>query len=297
MTALQRRIALLYALLAVVAALVATAPAACATTLEALFAPKARLWDRWSRHDPMSRATLDHGAWDSFLKAYLRPWQDGTTRLAYGEVTPEDRARLAAYVARLATVTVSALNRDEQFAYWVNLYNALTVKVVLDAYPVRSIRDIILTPGLFADGPWDATLIKIGGEAVTLNDIEHRILRPIWHDPRIHYALNCASIGCPNLAAVSFTAANRDAMLDAAARAYVNHPRGVADDPRLAGLVVSKIYDWFAEDFGGEAGVLDHLLRYAEPALAARIRAAPKIAAYRYDWGLNDARCRSSSRG
>ena len=272
------------------AALAVAAPrAAGASTLEALFAPSARLWERWTRTDPQSRASVDHSAWDAFLKAYLRPWPDGTTRVAYATVTPDDRAGLAAYLERLAKGPVSALARAEQFAYWVNLYNALTVKTVLDAYPVRSIRDVTLTHGLFADGPWDAKLISVEGEAVTLNDIEHRILRPIWRDPRVHYAVNCASISCPNLAPEAFTQANTEASLDAAAHAYINHPRGVEADPRRGGLVVSKIYTWFAEDFGGEAGVIPHLLRYAEPELAARIRAAPKLVDDRYDWTLNDA--------
>jgi hypothetical protein len=273
------------------AALAVSVPrAAGAATLEALFAPKARLWERWTRSDPQSRASIDHAAWDAFLKTYLRPWSDGTTRVAYAAVTPDDRAGLAGYLERLAAAPVSALGRAEQFAYWVNLYNALTVKTVLDAYPVRSIRDITLTRGLFADGPWDAKLIAVEDEALALNDVEHRILRPIWHDPRVHYAVNCAAIGCPNLAPEAFKSANTEAILDAAAHAYVNHPRGVAADPRLGGLVVSKIYTWFAEDFGGEAGVIRHLLRYAEPELAARIRAAPKLADDRYDWALNDAR-------
>jgi hypothetical protein len=287
MTAVRRRRLLAGAC----ATLALSAPlAAGASTLEALFAPKARLWERWTRHDPQSRATVDHAAWDAFLKAYLRPWPDGTARIAYREVTPDDRVRLAGYLARLAAAPVSTLDRPEQFAYWVNLYNALTVKTVLDAYPVRSIRDITLTHGLFADGPWDAALISPEGEFLSLNDIEHRILRPIWHDPRVHYAVNCASIGCPNLAPEAFRPANTEAILEAAARAYINRPRGVEADPRLSGLTVSKIYSWFAEDFGGEAGVIAHLLRYAEPALAARIRAMPRLADYRYDWALNDAR-------
>ena len=98
-------------------------------------------------------------------------------------------AALNAYVENLSRMPINDFNRAEQKAFWINLYNALTVKVVLAAYPVKSIRDIAISPGLFARGPWGKKLIEIDGETVSLNDIEHRILRPIWRDPRLHYAL------------------------------------------------------------------------------------------------------------
>jgi hypothetical protein len=169
----------------------------------------------------------------------------------------------------------------------VNLYNALTVQVILDHYPVDSIRDVDISPGWFADGPWGKELIAVEGTALSLDDIEHRILRPIWQDPRIHYAVNCASIGCPDLQPEPFTADGLDAQLDAAARAYVNDPRGaeVTGD----GLVVSKIYTWFQEDFGGtDIGVIRHLRQHADAELKAQLDGVDAIADSRYDWSLND---------
>ena len=120
-----------------------------------------------------------------------------------------------------------------------------------------------------------------------LNDIEHRILRPIWRDPRIHYAVNCASVGCPNLMTEAFAGDRLDAQLDGAARAYVNTPRGARiEDGKL---VVSSIYIWFGEDFGGnDAGVIAHLKRYAEPQLGNRLKSLKAISDHRYDWSLND---------
>ncbi len=97
----------------------------------------------------------------------------------------------------LAATSADRLRRAEQFPFWINLYNALTVKVVLDHYPVEIIRDIDISPGLFADGPWGKKLVTVEGEALSLDDIEHRILRPIWKDPRLHYVLNCAALGVP----------------------------------------------------------------------------------------------------
>ena len=98
--------------------------------------------------------------------------------------------------------------------------------MILAHYPVASVHDIRLS-GLFTIGPWQAKLLTIEGEKVSLDDIEHRILRPIWKDNRPHYALNCASLGCPNLAPVSYTSANLEQLLEQGARAYINHPRGV----------------------------------------------------------------------
>ncbi len=258
-------------------------------SLEARAAPRAELWARWTAHDPASPATVDHGPWDRFLEAHVRPGADGVNRVAYAEVTAAGRRALAAYIDGLARVPIGRHRRPEQRAYWINLYNALTVRLVLDHLPVASIRDIDISPGFFADGPWGKKLVAVAGEAVSLDDIEHRILRPIWRDPRLHYALNCAALGCPQLLPQAFTAANAERLLERAARAYVNHPRGVRWDG--GELVVSSIYAWYREDFGGgEAGVLAHLRRYAAPGLARRLEAADGIDGHAYDWRLNDAR-------
>jgi len=123
---------------------------------------------------------------------------------------------------------------------------------------------------------------------MSLDDIEHETMRPTFRDPRVHYAVNCASIGCPNIWPRAWRAATLDRALDEAAAAFVNHPRGVAvlPDGRLR---VSSIFTWFREDFGGdEAGVLAHLRRHAAPALAGRLQGAT-IAGDAYDWALNDA--------
>jgi hypothetical protein len=250
-------------------------------------APKAELWERWTAHDETATASIDHSAWTAFIQRYREPGPDGVARLDYGAVSPSDRGRLEAYIERLASVTVGDYPRAEQFAYWVNLYNALTVQVILDHYPVDSIRDIDISPGWFSNGPWGRKLVTIEGTEVSLDDIEHRILRPIWRDPRIHYAVNCASIGCPNLQPEAFTADNSARLLERGADEYVNHPRGATFDD--GGLIVSSIYDWFQADFGGtERGVIEHLQRHADDALAARLEGREAYDGHRYDWALND---------
>jgi hypothetical protein len=184
-------------------------------------------------------------------------------------------------------VPVTSLSRAQQYAYWVNLYNARTIAVVLEHYPVASIRDIDLGGSFFGSGPWSARLITVEGEKLSLDDVEHRILRPLWRDPRTHYAVNCASIGCPNLATQAFTPANTKRLLDSGAKAYVGHPRGVSIEDGV--ITASKIYDWFAEDFGDEAALRRHWSTYADPAKQAAIAAAQRIGRYAYDWSLNDA--------
>ncbi len=264
------------------------AAAVALAAMPALAAPKAELWQRWTAHDPAATATIDHGWWDRFLETHVTRHADGVNRVAYARVSDGDKEALAAYVAGLAAIPIATYNRGEQLAYWINLYNALTVKVVLDHYPVTSIRKISISPGWFAFGPWGKKLVTVEGERLSLDDIEHRILRPIWRDARIHYAVNCAAIGCPNLGRQAFTAATAEALLADAAHDFVNHVRGAtATNGRL---VVSSIYEWYKEDFGNsDAGVIRHLLRHADPDLAAALGRVTRIADDRYDWALNDA--------
>jgi hypothetical protein len=194
---------------------------------------------------------------------------------------------LEQYLEDLQAVGVSALDRPEQKAYWINLYNALTVRVVLGHYPVKTIRKINISPGWFSSGPWRAKLLTVEGEEVSLDDIEHRILRPLWQDNRVHYAVNCASLGCPNLQPEAFTAENTERLLEQAAREYVNHPRGARMEKGR--LVVSSIYDWFRADFGGsEEGVLAHLRHYAQEPLREALEGYSGKLRYEYDWALNE---------
>ena len=255
-------------------------------SLEALAAPSAEPWPRWRISDEGSKVEIDFSPWDKILRRYLATSPGGINLFAYGAVNREDSAALDKLVAQWAALPISGYNRAQQKAYWINLYNALTVKVVLDHGPVTTIQDIDISPGFFSSGPWGKKLLRIEGEAISLNDIEHRILRPLWGDARVHYALNCASIGCPNLDARAFRADDLEARLDAAARAFINHPRGA----RLEGgeMVVSSIYDWFTADFGGdEAGVTAHLLHYAAPALRNTLTKHSRLDRAAYDWQLN----------
>lgn len=248
-------------------------------------APSADLWEYWAQHDVKSTQAINHEIWSRLLNRYLTKSKDGINRFAYSEITEQDKQQLKGYISSLADTRITAFSRNQQRAFWINLYNALTIDVILDNYPVDSIRDI--RSGFFSSGPWSLELISIEGKQLTLDDIEHRILRPVWKDPRIHYAVNCASIGCPNLQQEAFTAENMEKLLNNAAKEFINHPRAASvegDD-----LLVSSIYDWFADDFGGESGVISHIKQYANEPLATALDNIHEIDDYEYDWRLNNA--------
>ena len=229
---------------------------------------------------------IPHCAWQAVLNDYVAPDPDGVNLFDYAALAAHsaDAAKLAGYLAHLEGIDPRNYSRAEQMAYWINFYNALTVKVVLDAYPVDSIREI--HAGVVPlTGPWGDVHASVAGDDLTLDDIEHGILRPIWRDKRIHYA----AWSCPHLVATAFTAANTESLLEAAARAYVNSPRGV-DVVDEDSLVLSSIYEWYPEDFGGEESVIEHLIEYADDELAALLETFEGAVDYGYDWSLNEPR-------
>jgi hypothetical protein len=192
--------------------------------------------------------------------------------------------------------------REQRLAFWINAYNAFTLRAIVDHYPIRagwlalpprnSIRQI--------DGVWTTLAWSAAGRTVTLDDIEHRILRPEFKEPRVHFAINCASVGCPPLAAEPYRAAELDGQLDAAARRYLASPQGL----RVEGTVlrVSRIFEWYGEDFAGrfapdrtgrpdrvEQAILAVIAQFG-PAAAATAARAPgaRVRFLNYDWTLND---------
>ncbi len=261
------------------------------TSIERLALPEPTLTETyWARHDATSMAAIDHQPWQSFLDRYVAANADGVNLVNYAAVSPEAHAELKRYLADLQAVSIHQHRRSVQLAYWVNLYNAKTVDIVLDHYPVDSIRDIKLGEGLIVVGPWSASVLRVSGRPLSLNNIEHAIIRPIWQDSRIHYVLNCAAIGCPNLGRVAYHGETVDAAMTAAAKAYVNDPRGVDFDQK-GRLRLSKIYAWFREDFGGAPpAVLQSIAGFAEPSLRAKLQDRERIDSYAYNWSLNDRR-------
>jgi len=190
----------------------------------------------------------------------------------------------------LEATNTDALSRNEAIAHYSNLYNALTIDLILQNYPLGSIRKAKTYNGAKVGGlvgPWKKVKTSVNGQTVSLNDVEHEILRKKFPSPYVHYMVNCASVGCPNLLDTAWEASTLDSVRKKAASDYINSPRGVKITSK--GLVVSSIFKWFKEDFGGsKANVLKHIRQHANPELAAAIDGGATISGYDYDWSLNE---------
>ena len=246
--------------------------------------PDSDAWERWRPAAPSALMTVDHSDWGSLLERYLTTDTSGINRFDYASVTATDRARLDEYVGSLASTPVSKLTAAQQQAYWINLYNALTVQLILNNPGVSSIRKI--KNGFFSIGPWGREIVEVNGVTLTLNDIEHRILRPLYLEPRVHFAVNCASLGCPNLQRQPWRADTLEAQYDNAARQFIAHPRGVSISDN--NVTLSSIFKWFQEDFGADrAAVLQWIAQYAPADTAEMLRNHKGRVGYDYDWSLN----------
>ncbi len=231
-------------------------------------------------------ADQDHVALDKLLQAHVRPGGVDYEGLA------GQGAVLDAYVADLADAPVAAMGRDQKLAFWINAYNALTLDLIVDSLPLASIMDL--------DGGkvWDTRTWTVAGRKVTLNQIEHKILRPMG-EPRIHAAINCASKGCPPLAGRAFTAADLGSQLDRAVSAWAQGNGVVVGDGKVG---LNSIFDWFGDDFTawgpshfdipGVAGKHEAALNFLVPYLPAATQQQLKAGGYAtywttYDWTLN----------
>jgi hypothetical protein len=243
-----------------------------------------------------------HGAWTALLKpnvVLLRAGQ--SSQLRYAGMQAE-RAALKAYLSGLSGVSAAAFqgfSQPQQMAFLINAYNAFTVELILSKYPgLASIKEL----GGFLSTPWKPKWIDLLGEKVSLDGIEHERLRARgrYDDPRIHFAVNCASIGCPMLREEAFVADRLDAQLDEQATRFLSDRTRNRYDATSDKLMVSKIFDWYGEDFRlGHRGITSlpgYLAGFAEvladaPADRARVRSASAAVGFlSYDWALNDVR-------
>lgn len=254
-------------------------------------APKSDLWDKWKKYDRKSEAVIDFSKFDNFLQEYVVTGSsDKINKVKYDKVSDKDRQSLKTFLDEMQAVKVSTLNKNMQMVYWINLYNATTINVILDNMPIKSIRDI----GLFGKGPWDKDLLVIEGEDVTLNDIEHRILRPIWRDNRLHYVLNCASLGCPNIQDKAFKADTIEKDLSSAAAEFIVPNRAFRiiqnsfpGKPRES-LHLSSLYKWYKSDFGfRNEHVIKSISGYMDDEYYNKIKDFDEVDSHFYDWGLN----------
>lgn len=249
--------------------------------------PALEVTEFWQEHNPNSHAEIDHSQWQEVLDEYVVTDDESGVYLVDYEVLSEDASLLDTYINYLIKLNPKDYNKNEQMAYWINLYNALTVQLIVSNYPVGSITN--LGESALSFGPWDDIVTTVSAQALSLNHIEHSILRPIWKDPRIHFAVNCASIGCPNLQGTAFTAENLESLLNLGAQDYLNHERGLYLDEDNNTLYLSSIFKWYAEDFGAdEAAVIKALASYLPGgALKDQLTNFDGSVEYDYNWELN----------
>lgn len=222
---------------------------------------------------------VSHSLWNDLLQKHVRA--DG---FVHYKGFIQDSTRLNEYLALLSSTHPNkSWSREEQMAYWINVYNAFTVQLIVDYYPVESIKDI--KRGIpFVSTVWDIKFIQLQGQTYDLNQIEHGILRPHFRDARIHAAINCASYSCPVLRNEAFTAERLDSQLDDAMRRFVNDP--LRNRVSAGKGELSSIFSWFSGDFKKDAGnIRDFVNRYAVEKLG---KDAP-VSYLDYDWSLNDA--------
>ncbi|MFC1813766.1 DUF547 domain-containing protein [Thermodesulfobacteriota bacterium] len=224
-----------------------------------------------------SQITVDHGIYAALLEKYVKQGQVDYRGFK------TDEAKLDQYLKILENVDSKNLSLDEQFAFYINAYNAWTIKLILSGYPgVKSIKDL----GSFLKNPWKKKICRIDGDAITLDDIEHSILRPRFKDPRVHFAINCAALSCPPLISEPYQGSTLDRQLDHSAKNFINTPQ----QNYLKGntLYVSKIFKWFAQDFNND--IIGFFMKYAEKELKKELEAQKgriKIKYLDYDWALN----------
>ncbi len=224
----------------------------------------------------MAQPRFSHPAWDALLKKHVSAKGVVDYRGFIG-----DSLALNGYLDQLAANPPQEKywSREDQMAYWLNAYNAYTVQLIARHYPLKSINDIKQAG---AKSPWDIPFISLNGTTFTLNHIEHEILRKQFADPRIHFAIVCASQSCPKLATEAFEAGKLNGQLDRLTREFVDDPSRNKITARQA--EVSQIFDWFKDDFTKKGTVPDFINQYA----TAKIGKGAKIAYLAYDWGLND---------
>jgi uncharacterized protein DUF547 len=212
---------------------------------------------------------IDHSKWNGLLQKHVSSKGNVNYKGFY-----ESEEKLDSYLEFLSDNTPQdSWAKSEKLAYWINAYNAFTIKLIIDNYPVKSIKDI--------KNPWDISFIKLGAKTYTLNDIEHKILRKMG-DSRIHFAIVCASVSCPKLQNTAFKASKIDSQLTHAAKEFLTDPK--RNTLTQKNIKISKIFKWFASDFKQDGSLIDFLNTYSGITISQNAKKSFKD----YDWNLNE---------
>ena len=221
---------------------------------------------------------VSHELFTGLLKSYVD--RDGLVNYKGFE---KEHAVFQQYLDQLrANPPAKNFSESEKLAYWINAYNAFTIELILQYKPDTSIKDIgskIQVP--FVNTPWQIDFIEVNGEKINLDDIEHGIIRKQFNEPRIHFALVCASISCPNLRNEAYTAEKLEQQLDDQAKKFINDPTKNKMGKQRS--VISKIFDWYGGDFKKEGTLIEFLNRYSD----VKIQVDAEVEYMDYDWKLN----------
>lgn len=238
---------------------------------------KTSYWPVWDKSNESNYSSINHRAFDQFLTTYVvSNHPSGINRFRYADVERSDKKKLHNYIKHMAKLDPRDYSRIEQKAYWLNLYNALTIQRILQSYPIKSLAKSSIKR---------KHLIKVDGIKLSLADIENRILRPIWQDHKVIFGLSCATLGCPNIQSQAYTARNMSKLLRKSAREFINHPRGLEFDRRS--MQASRIFDWYSADFGDNKKLIKLFAHYADDNKALYLLGFKGDINYAYDARIN----------
>jgi hypothetical protein len=221
-----------------------------------------------------------HQLFDELLKKHVTP-----KGMVNYKGFIQDKTKLEKYLDLLSNNAPDrkTWSKNEQLAYWINAYNAFTIKLIVDNYPVKSIKDLDPKVSIpLVNTVWHIKFFKIGGQDASLDEIEHKILRKEFEEPRIHFAINCASISCPKLLNEAFRSDIIDYQLDKVAKSFINDPSQNKITPNK--IEISQIFSWFKGDFTKNGSLIDYLNQYS----SVKISSNAKISHLNYDWSLNE---------
>ena len=217
-----------------------------------------------------SDSSADHRTWNELLKTHV----SSNGKVDYNGFK-KDNNQLDAYLQMLSEhVPDKTWPDNEQLAYWINTYNAFTVALIIDHYPLKSIMDI--------ENPWDIKFIQLGNKTYTLNEIEHEIIRKEFEEPRIHFALVCAAVSCPVLLNEAYLAESLDSQLQKQGNKFINDPN--RNDIETNKAKVSQVFNWFGQDFTKQGSLIDYLNQFSKTKLDTNAN----IEFMEYNWGLNE---------
>ncbi|MGE0667182.1 MAG: DUF547 domain-containing protein [Sphingomonadales bacterium] len=252
--------------------------------------------EQFAASDPNSTQTFAYTLWTRILDTVTEEDDKGTVSVNYGGLGIQGREALNAFVDEMTAIPVVQLNRDEQLAYWLNLYNAASLRIMFDQFQGLGSSDFasrnpwgetqrfnVKKVYAGADNPWSMRNLTVSGVALSLNDIEHRILYAYWKPDLVIYGLSCPLRGCPGLNTAPFHGARTERQLTDAARRFIAHK----DNVRVKGSTarLSQLYEWHGTALGGEAAVLEHLRKYGGPR-STELSGVTRIDGYAFDWKL-----------